>query len=87
MAEIAATEFARNFGLYREMVQRETIAVKVHDRITGYFLSAREYEEYQRLKGMMPVALAAEELDDATLHALAESKMDKRHVPLNDLMD
>ncbi|MGE4483235.1 hypothetical protein [Acidocella sp.] len=87
MAEIAATEFARNFGLYREMVQRETIAVKVHDRITGYFLSAREYEEYQRLKGMMPVALAAEELDDATLHALAESKMDERHAPLNDLMD
>ena len=87
MAEIAATEFARNFGLYREMVQRETIAVKVHDRITGYFLSAREYEEYQRLKGMMPVALAAEELDDATLHALAESKMDARHAPLNDLMD
>jgi hypothetical protein len=42
MAEIAATEFARNFGLYREMVQRETIAVKVHDRITGYFLSARD---------------------------------------------
>jgi hypothetical protein len=36
---------------------------------------------------MMPVALAAEELDDATLHALAESKMDSRHAPLNDLMD
>lgn len=87
MTEVAATEFARNFGRYRELVQRETIAVKSHDRITGYFVSARDYEEYQRLKAMMPVALSAAELDDETLRALSESKMDERHGPLNTLMD
>lgn len=87
MAEVAATEFARNFGRYREIVQRETIAVKAHDRITGYFVSARDYEEYQRLKAMVPVALSAGELDADTLRALSETRMDERHVALNKLMD
>ena len=85
--EVPATEFARNFGRYREVVQREVIAVRAHDRITGYFVSARDYEEYQRLKAMMPVALAAEELDDDTLQALSKSKMDPRHAALDRLMD
>lgn len=87
MAEVAATEFARNFGRYREIVQREAIAVKAHDRITGYFVSAREYEEYQRLKAMMPVAMAAEELDADTLRALSKAKMDKRHAALDTLLE
>lgn len=87
MTEVPATEFARNFGRYREIVQREAIAVKAHDRITGYFVSAREYEEYQRLKAMLPLAVAAEELDSETLRALDETRMDRRHDALNDLMD
>lgn len=87
MTEVAATEFARNFGRYREIVQREAIAVKAHDRITGYFVSAQDYEEYQRLKAMMPLALGAEELNTATLKALDDTRMDKRHDALNALMD
>ena len=87
MTEVAATEFARNFGRYREIVQREAIAVRAHDRITGYFVSAHDYEEYQRLKAMMPVAVAAGELDEHTLRALSETRMDKRHASLNALMD
>jgi len=87
MTEVAATEFARNFGRYREVVQRGAIAVKAHDRVTGYFVSAHDYEEYQRLKAMMPVALAVEELDDDTIQALSEARMDKRHAALNALMD
>ena len=87
MTEVAATEFARNFGRYREIVQREAIAVKAHDRITGYFVSARDYEEYQRLKAMMPLAVAAEELDADTLRELENASMEKRHDPLDALMD
>lgn len=87
MIEVAATEFARNFGRYRETVQCEAIAVKAHDRITGYFVSAHEYEEYQRLKAMMPVALAVEKLDADTVHALSSTEMNKRHDALNALMD
>ena len=58
MAEVAATEFARNFGRYRELVQREPVAVRVHDRVTGYFVSARDYEEYQRLSPLRALSIA-----------------------------
>jgi hypothetical protein len=87
MTEVPATEFARNFGRYREAVQREAIAVKSHDRITGYFVSPQDYEEFQRLKAMMPVARGVEELDADTLRALAASRMDARHADLDALMD
>ena len=87
MTEVPATEFARNFGRYREAAQREAIAVKAHDRITGYYVSAHDYEEYQRLKALMPVSLAATELDADTIKGLKTAKMDKRHAALDRLMD
>lgn len=87
MTEVAATEFARNFGKYREVAQREAVAVVAHNRVTGYFVSARDYDEYQRLKAAAATARAVEELDGATLKALAASRMDQRHDQLNRLMD
>ena len=87
MKEVPATDFARNFGRYREEAQREPVAVMAHDRVTGYFVSARDFEEYQKFKAMMPIALSAGELDEDTVRALSKSKMDKRHAPLDRLMD
>lgn len=87
MTKVAATEFARNFGRYREAAQHEAVAVVAHNRITGYFVSARDFDEYQRLKATAATVLAVEELDTATLKALAASRMDQRHDHLNDLMD
>lgn len=87
MTRVAATEFARNFGRYREEAQHEAVAVVTHNRVTGYFVSARDYDEYQRLKASAPTALAVEELDAATLQALAASRMDPRHDPLDALLD
>jgi len=87
MSHVAATEFARNFGRYREEAQREPVAVVAHNRVTGYFVSARDYDEYQRLKAAASAALAVEELDGATLQALAASRMDARHDHLDALMD
>jgi hypothetical protein len=87
MTEVAATEFARNFGRYREAAQRAPIAVTSHDRVTGYFMSAQDFAEYQRLKAQARQVLAVEELDDATLAALAESRMDPRHAHLDELLD
>ena len=86
MTLVAATEFARNFGRYREEAQRAPVAVVAHNRVTGYFVSARDYDEYQRLKAMVPTALAIEELDTATLKALAASRMNSRHDHLDALM-
>jgi PHD/YefM family antitoxin component YafN of YafNO toxin-antitoxin module len=87
MTEVAATEFARNFGRYRDAAQRAPVAVTSHERVTGYFVSAHDFEEYQQLKARAGHALAVEELDAATLRALAASRMDPRHADLDSLLD
>lgn len=56
-------------------------------RSTGDFVSARDCEEYQRIKATAPTALAVEELDAATLKSLTASRMDCRLDRLNSLMD
>jgi PHD/YefM family antitoxin component YafN of YafNO toxin-antitoxin module len=50
MMEVTATEFAKAFGRYNEEAQREPIAITSYGRVSGYFVSAREYEELQRLR-------------------------------------
>lgn len=87
MKEVSATEFSRNFGRYRELAQREPVAVTSHDRVSGYFVSERDFDEYQQLKIRAGRALAIEELDTATLKALAGSRMDARHAALDALLD
>lgn len=87
MITVPATEFSKNFGRYRELVQREPVAVTSHERVTGYFVSSSEYEEYVRVKSMMPKAYAVEELSQETIQAIAASKMDARHNHLNSLLD
>ncbi|MGF1550852.1 MAG: hypothetical protein ACFBQW_10065 [Sphingomonadaceae bacterium] len=87
MTLVAATEFTRNFGRYRELAQREPVAVTSHDRITGYFVSAIEFEEYQQLKARAGEALWAHDLDEETLQSLAAVRMDERHSRLDHLLD
>jgi PHD/YefM family antitoxin component YafN of YafNO toxin-antitoxin module len=87
MITVAATEFSKNFGRYREMVQREAVAVTSHDRVTGYFVSSAEYEAYLQLKAQLPVAYGVEELTQETMQAIAACQMDARHGHLNSLMD
>ena len=87
MITVPASEFSKNFGRYRELAQREPVAVTAHERITGYFLSTAEYEAYIKIRSRMPKAYAVEELSQETIKALAASKMDTRHSHLNDLLD
>lgn len=87
MITVPATEFSKNFGRYREVAQREPVAVTCHDRITGYFISGSEYEAYLRMKAEMPITLAAHELSKETIHGIAASKMDAKHSHLNNLLD
>lgn len=87
MITVPATEFSKNFGRYREIVQREAVAVTSYERVTGYFISRADYEELQRLRTLMPTAYAVEELSDATVQAIAASRMDARHGHLNALLD
>jgi hypothetical protein len=39
MRQVPVTEFARNFRQYREIAQREPVAVTRRGRATGYFVS------------------------------------------------
>ena len=87
MISVPSSEFSKNFGRYREAAQRKPIAVTSHDRVTGYFVSRSDYEDYLRLKAQMPKAYAVEELSEETIQAIAASKMDARHDHLNSLLD
>ncbi len=87
MVEVPTTEFTRNFGLYREVVQREPVAVLSHGRPTGSFISALEYEELQRLKAMSRRVRRIEELSEQEIDQMASTRMSSEHDHLNSLLD
>ena len=87
MTTVAATEFARNFTAWREAAQREPVEVISHKRVAGYFISAREFEEFRRYKDMQPVARYVHEMSEEEIKAIAEARMDSRHDHLNALLD
>lgn len=87
MMKIPSSEFAKNFGKYREAAHRGPIAVMSHKLVTGYYVAASEYKEYLRMKKRMPKALAVEELSEKTIRAIAKAKMRSRHNHLNALLD
>lgn len=62
MREVPATEFTRKFGLYREIVQREPVAVTSHGRPTGYFVSAVEFAAMQRFEAFAGRSCAVADL-------------------------
>ena len=87
MVEVPATEFAKNFGRYKELAQREPVAITSHGRKSGYFISEHEYAEYQRLKTRARRAYHVSELPEETIRAMATARMDPAHDHLNKLMD
>ncbi len=87
MREVPATEFTRNFGLYREIVQREPVAVTSHGRATGYFVSSVEYEELQRYKNMVRQSFATADLSEGEVKAIAAGRMAPEHDHLDALLD
>jgi prevent-host-death family protein len=87
MREVPATEFTRNFGLYREIVQREPVAVTSHGRATGYFVSSVEYEELQRYKNMVRQSFSTADLSADEVKAIAAGRMSSEHDHLDALLD
>lgn len=83
---IPASEFTRNFGHYRMVAQRETVAVSSHGRITGYFVSPEEYEAFQRFKAQRS-SFATVDLSADEVAAIGATRMDPRHDHLNALLD
>lgn len=83
---VPASEFTKNFGRYRMQAQREAVAVTTHGQISGYFVSAHEYEELMRLKNSR-MSFATADLSDDEAKAIASSRMDPRHDHLDTLLD
>lgn len=86
MREVPASEFTRNFGQYREIAQREPVAVTNHGRATGYFVSAIEYEELQRYKALARRSFATADLPRETVEAIAAGRMSPEHDHLDALL-
>jgi hypothetical protein len=83
---VTASEFAKNFGEYREQALYRPVAVTSHGRTVGYFISPQHFEQYVRL---LPArrAYKVEELPESTIRAMVNSKMDKKYDYLNKLLD
>lgn len=87
MIEVSASEFAKRFGRYRELAQNESMAITSHGRTSGYFVSEREYREYQRLKAQARKVYYVSELPPDSVAALASARMNPVHDHLNSLLN
>ncbi len=87
MREVPASEFARNFGQYREIAQREPVVVTSHGRATGYFVSAVEFEELQRYKALARQSFATADLPADKMQAIAATRMAPEHDHLDALLE
>ena len=87
MREVPATEFTRNFGRYREIAQREPVAVTSHGRATGYFISAVDFEEMQRIKASARRSRAVVDMTKEEIDRMAAGRMAPEHDHLNALLD
>lgn len=85
--KVPASEFAKNFGEYRERAQREPVAVTSHGRTTGYFISSEHFKEYVRLRALSRRAMKVVDLPESTIKAIANARMDKKYDYLNKLLD
>lgn len=87
MPAVTATEFAKAFGRYKEEAQRAPIAITSHGRISGYFVSAHEFHELQRLRALERRVYGVEELPQEVAEAIEKSKMNPSHGHLDALLD
>ena len=87
MTAVTATEFAKGFGRYKEEAQHKPIAITSYGRVSGYFISAREFEELQRLRAFERRAYRINDLPAEISDAIEGSKMNPAHDHLNKLLD
>ena len=87
MTAVTATEFAKSFGRYKEEAQRAPVAITSYGRISGYFVSAREYEELQRLRKFERRVYRLKGLPKEIAEAIKTSRMDASHDHLNALLE
>ena len=74
---VKASDFARNFGRYREQATEGTVVrVTNHGRTIGAFLSARQLEEYRALKERERQNFVVGELPDDVVESIRAAEYD-----------
>jgi PHD/YefM family antitoxin component YafN of YafNO toxin-antitoxin module len=87
MSSVTATEFAEGFGRFKEEAQRQPVAITSYGRISGYFVSAHEYEELRRLREFERRVYRLKGLPEGMREAIKRARMDASHEHLNALLD
>jgi hypothetical protein len=73
--DVTATDFARNFALYREeAIAEKVIRVTSHGRVIGAYLSASEAAHYEQLKRREQQSLVVGALPDDVVAAIEASE-------------
>lgn len=72
MAKISAAEFQKHFGKYRDLAQREPVAVTSYGRESVVLISAEEYERFRQLDSRKPEYVW--EMSAAEADALAQTE-------------
>ena len=73
--DVSATDFARNFALYREeAIAERVIRVTSHGRVIGAYLSAAEAAHYEKLKRREQQSLVVGELPSDVIAAIESAE-------------
>lgn len=86
--QVSSSDFAGKFGQWSFSAQSAPVKV-VNNKtgvVMGYFISAREFEEYMRLRDRLPRAVAAWEISEE-LAAELEKPLPRLRPELDHLMD
>lgn len=67
--------------------RRSPVAITSHGRVSGYFVSAREYAELERLRAFERQVYRLDDLPAEIAEAIKVARMDPAHNHLNDLLD
>lgn len=85
---VPAKEFKLRFGTFREAALTEPIGISNHGRVSTVMISAKEFEEFERLKKYdTRQALYANELDEELQAALDKGDLGDRDEHLDHLLD
>ena len=80
--KITATEFQQNVGRYQDAAQHGPVAITKNGRTHTVLMSAVFFEMV--MKGRL--ARMVEDLDDETIHAIANSKVPDQYAHLDDML-
>lgn len=87
MISVSATEFIKGFRRHNLSAQREAIAVTNHGYVTGYYISAHEYDELQRIKATMRRSYTINALPEELYQEIVASSVDPEFERLNSFLD